>query len=82
MKAGTAQKLILNMLSTCAMVQTGKVYENLMINLRPVNIKLTKRMISIVKELTDYDDAEAESALRAHNWNIRETVDAARQNMR
>lgn len=82
MKAGTAQKLILNMLSTCAMVQTGKVYENLMINLRPVNIKLTQRMISIVTELTDYDETEAEAALQAHNWSIRETVDAARGDKR
>ncbi len=79
MKAGTAQKLILNMISTCAMVQTGKVYENLMINLRPVNIKLTRRMVSIVEELTDYNEAQAKAALEKHDWNIRKTVDAARR---
>lgn len=75
MKAGTSQKLILNMLSTCSMVKTGKVCENLMINLKPTNIKLTKRMISIVMELTDYDEEKAQKELEAHDWNIRSVVD-------
>lgn len=52
MKAGTAHKLVLNMLSTCGMVQTGKVRENLMINLKPTNQKLRRRMIGIVTALT------------------------------
>ena len=51
MKAGTAQKIILNMLSTVAMIKLGNVYENMMINLRPTNEKLKNRMIRIVNEI-------------------------------
>ena len=76
MKAGTAQKLILNMLSTCAMIKTGMVYENLMINLRPTNIKLTDRMVRIVIELTGTDNETAKKLLDENNWNIREAVDS------
>lgn len=53
MKAGTAQKMILNMLSTIAMIKLGCVYENMMVNLKPVNDKLTHRVIGIVEEITD-----------------------------
>ena len=51
LKAGTAHKMVLNMITTCAMSKTGKVYENMMINLRPSNIKLTARMVRIVTEI-------------------------------
>ncbi|MBQ9468258.1 MAG: N-acetylmuramic acid 6-phosphate etherase [Clostridia bacterium] len=74
MKAGTAQKLVLNALSTCAMIKTGKVYENLMINLKPSNAKLRARMIGIVKELTGLDEKESERLLEAHQWDIRRAV--------
>ena len=75
MKAGTAQKLVLNMLSTCAMIKNGKVYENLMINLRPTNKKLRERVIGIVMEITElsYDDAVA--LLDKNEWNIRRAVE-------
>jgi len=63
MKAGTAQKLILNMLSTCAMIQTGKVRENLMINVRPTNIKLVNRAIRIIRQLHECTEEEAKEAL-------------------
>ncbi len=75
MKAGTAQKLILNMLSTCAMVKTGKVYENLMINLKPSNIKLRRRVISIVCELCRCGEAEAVKLLDENGWVIRDAVE-------
>ncbi len=75
MKAGTAQKLILNMLSTCAMVKTGKVYENLMINLKPSNIKLRRRVISIVTELCKCSDDDAVKLLDKNDWVIRDAVD-------
>ena len=52
MKAGTAQKLILNMLSTGAMVKTGKVYGNLMINVSPTNEKLRQRAIGIIMKIS------------------------------
>ncbi len=75
LKAGTAQKLVLNMISTSVMVKTGKVRENLMINLAPSNIKLRARMISIVCELIGCDAAEAEERLDRNAWNINRAVD-------
>lgn len=74
LKAGTAQKLILNMISTASMVQTGKVYENMMINLKPTNIKLRARMIRIVSEIKNCDKNIAEKLLEENNWIIREAV--------
>ena len=51
LKAGTAHKMVLNMMTTCGMAQSGKVYENMMINLRPSNIKLKGRVIRITKDI-------------------------------
>lgn len=76
MKAGNAQKMVLNMLSTVAMVKTGKVYENLMINLRPTNQKLRGRMIGIVSELTGNDAAVAKRQLELYDWRIPAAVQA------
>ena len=76
MKAGNSQKFVLNMISTCAMVKTGKVYENLMINLRPTNIKLRRRMIGIVAEICEVDDTEAERLLTEHGFVIRNVFEA------
>lgn len=75
MKAGTAQKIILNMISTTAMVKCGYVYENLMINLKPTNKKLTKRMINIVTEILKCDSEMAEALLNNNGWNIRKAVE-------
>lgn len=74
MKAGTAQKIVLNMLSTVAMIKLGNVYENMMINLRPTNDKLKKRMIRIVTEIVGVNAQEAEALLEKSNWNIRAAV--------
>ena len=74
MKAGTAQKIVLNMISTCAMIKTGKVYENLMINLRPTNNKLKKRIIGIVRKICGCDESEALERLQKNNWVIRDAV--------
>lgn len=74
MKAGTAQKIVLNMISTCAMIKTGKVYENLMINLRPTNNKFKKRIIGIVREICGCDESEALERLQKNNWVIRDAV--------
>ena len=74
MKAGTARKIVLNMISTCAMIKTGKVYENLMINLRPTNNKLKKRIIGIVREICGCDESEALERLQKNNWVIRDAV--------
>lgn len=74
MKAGTAQKIILNMISTAAMVKCGCVYENMMINLKPTNKKLRKRMIGIVTEILHCTEERAESLLENSGWNIRLAV--------
>lgn len=74
MKSGTAQKLVLNMISTCAMIKTGKVYENMMINLKPTNKKLRARMVRIVTEIKNCDEKTAERLLEEHNWVIRDAV--------
>ena len=78
LKAGTAQKLVLNMLSTGAMIKTGKVMGNLMINVRPTNQKLRLRCIRIICELTGCDAQTAEQALDAHG-DIRAAVQAIGQ---
>jgi N-acetylmuramic acid 6-phosphate etherase len=63
LKAGTAQKMVCNMLSTAAMVQTGKTYRNLMIDLRPTNAKLLDRAIRIVAEAASVSEEVAAQAL-------------------
>ena len=76
MKAGTAQKMVTNMLSTCVMIRLGMVYENMMINLKPSNEKLRRRVISIVCEILRCPEDEAIALLDAHDWNIREAVES------
>ncbi len=75
MKAGTAQKIILNMISTAAMVKCGCVYENMMINLKPTNKKLRRRMIGIVTEIVGCTAEKAEELLEENGWNIRSAVE-------
>ncbi|MGR5463105.1 N-acetylmuramic acid 6-phosphate etherase [Photobacterium damselae] len=65
MKAGTAQKLVLNMLTTGAMIRTGKVFGNLMVDVEATNAKLIQRQTNIVMQATDCDVAQAEEALSA-----------------
>lgn len=62
LKSGTSQKLVANMLSTASMVGLGKVYGNLMVDVRPTNIKLVDRAIRIVQEATGCDRETAEVA--------------------
>lgn len=64
MKAGTAQKMLLNMLSTAAMVRSGKVYQNLMVDLHASNQKLEARAVRIVMQATDCDSVTANAALQ------------------
>lgn len=81
MKAGSAHKMILNMISTGVMIRLGNVYENLMINLRPSNIKLKKRMIGIVTEITGKDERSSEELLESHDWDIRDAVESCSENL-
>lgn len=75
LKAGTAQKIVLNTLTTCAMAKTGKVYENMMINLSPSNEKLKRRVVRIVTEILSCSEEEAIKRLEKNDWNIRKAVD-------
>ena len=63
LKAGTAQKLVLNMLSTGAMSRLGKVYSNLMINMQPTNEKLVHRAVRIVQLATETEEDVAADLL-------------------
>lgn len=74
LKAGTAHKMVLNMITTCAMTKIGNVYENLMINLRPTNDKLRDRTIRIVQEILACERDEAIEKLENNEWNIRRAV--------
>ncbi|WP_248925769.1 N-acetylmuramic acid 6-phosphate etherase [Paenibacillus hamazuiensis] len=66
LKAGTAQKMVLNMISTTAMIQLGKVYGNLMVNVQATNLKLRDRVVRIVIDATGADRETAEAySLRA-----------------
>ncbi|HOV94619.1 MAG TPA: N-acetylmuramic acid 6-phosphate etherase [Spirochaetales bacterium] len=65
MKAGTAQKLVLNMLTTASMVRLGKVYGNLMVDLMPVNRKLVERSKRLIRQATGCSKNEAEAAFIA-----------------
>ena len=74
LKAGTAQKLVLNMISTLLFVKCGYVYENMMVNLKPSNVKLRARVISIVREILNCSCEEAEEKLEASGWSIPEVL--------
>jgi len=74
MKAGTAQKLILNMLSTGAMIKLGKVYGNLMIDVKASNKKLKERALSIVMTATNCNRTIAEKALKKAKGSARTAV--------
>ena len=74
LKAGTAQKMILNMLSTGSMIKIGKTYENFMIDLKPVNEKLKDRAIRIVAEIAGVRLSEALSALLKCDWEIKTAI--------
>lgn len=65
MKAGTAQKLILNMLTTASMIRLGKIYRNLMVDLTPVNKKLVERSYRLIRQVTGCSRAAAETAFEA-----------------
>lgn len=71
LKCGTATKLILNIFTTLAMVRTGKVMGNLMVDLHPSNVKLRDRAERIVRELTGVSGAPVRAALEASGWDVR-----------
>ena len=74
LKAGTAQKLVLNMLSTASMIKLGKVYGNLMVDVQIANQKLQKRAVGIVTEIADVDDATAAELLSGANGRVKVAI--------
>jgi N-acetylmuramic acid 6-phosphate etherase len=81
MKAGTAQKMVLNMITTAAMVRSGKVYENLMVDLRPNSEKLIERGKRIVMLLTGLDYPGAEQVYESSGRNVKTAVIMVKKNI-
>ncbi len=81
MKAGTAQKMILNMLTTASMIKIGKTYENYMIDVQPTNIKLKDRAARIVSELACVDYKTAKSTLESCHYKVKESILALTKNI-
>lgn len=74
LKSGTAQKLVLNMISTGAMVKFGKVYQNLMVDMKATNVKLIDRACRMVVEATGMTRAEAEALLRQTDFEVKPAI--------
>ncbi len=74
LKAGTAQKIVLNMISTASMVKLGRVYQDLMIELRPANRKLASRINRIVSIAAGVDDDAAASLIKQADGNLKAAV--------
>ena len=74
MKAGTAQKIILNLLSSLIMVRLGRVYRGLMVDMRATNAKLRRRSEIMVSQITGCDDATAATALRSADGDLKAAV--------
>ncbi|ASW42365.1 N-acetylmuramic acid 6-phosphate etherase [Clostridium isatidis] len=74
LKAGTAQKLVLNMLSTGVMIKQGKVYGNLMVDVKASNEKLVERAKRIVCEATGAEREEAERVLEETNYDVKLSI--------
>ena len=81
LKAGTAQKMILNMLSTGSMIKIGKTYKNFMIDLQATNEKLKDRAIRIVSQLADVQFSEAFSTLLKCDWNVKTSIVSLKLNI-
>ena len=74
MKAGSAQKMVLNMLSTGAMVKIGKTYKNFMVDLKPTNTKLKNRAVRIVSDISGANSEDAKEILENNSYNIKEAI--------
>ncbi|MCH8978092.1 MAG: N-acetylmuramic acid 6-phosphate etherase, partial [Armatimonadetes bacterium] len=79
LKAGTSQKLVLNRISTAAMVLSGKVIENLMVDVEATNQKLKERCVRIVRELSTASDEKARRLLDEHSWDVRKVLEIVRE---
>ncbi|CAH0346969.1 N-acetylmuramic acid 6-phosphate etherase [Bacillus sp. CECT 9360] len=74
LKAGTAQKLVLNMISTATMIGIGKVYKNLMVDVQPTNLKLVERSKRIIMQAAETDEKTAEIFYRDANGDVKTAI--------
>ena len=74
LKAGTATKLVLNMLSTAAMIRAGRTKGDLMVDLRPTNAKLRARAVRMVRAELGIDEPAALARLKAAGWSVRRAI--------
>ncbi len=74
MKAGTATKMVLNAVTTGAMARAGKVYENLMVDVRPSNQKLIRRAVRLICTISGADENTARALLAASGNNVKTAV--------
>ncbi|HSG31831.1 MAG TPA: N-acetylmuramic acid 6-phosphate etherase [Thermodesulfobacteriota bacterium] len=74
MKAGTATKMILNMITTAVMIKLGKTYKNLMVDVQPKSLKLRSRAVRIVKQLVGTTENKSKSLLESANWQVKPAV--------
>lgn len=79
MKAGTSQKMVLNMISTATMIQLGKVYGNLMVDVQVKNEKLRQRAIGLIQQIAEVDPARAEALLKESGRSVKVAVVMARR---
>ena len=81
LKAGTAQKMVLNMITTGSMIKIGKTYENFMIDLKATNEKLKDRAIRIVSQIAKVDNAIAFEKLSQCDWKIKTAIVSLTKNV-
>jgi len=74
MKSGTAQKMVLNMLTTASMIKIGKTYENFMVDVQPTNTKLQDRASRIVSEIADITYEKAQDFLAKSNYQVKPAI--------
>ena len=79
LKAGTATKMALNMITTGAMIRWGKVYDNLMVDLTPVNRKLRARAARLVSQIAEVEAEHAWTLLEEGDWNVKVAAVMARR---
>ena len=75
MKAGTAQKMILNMFSTAVFIKMGYTYRNYMVNMIPNNSKLKKRSIAMLCDILEIDEEKAQQQLEKYDWSIKTAIE-------
>jgi N-acetylmuramic acid 6-phosphate etherase len=79
LKAGTAQKMVLNMLSTGVMIKLGYVYSNLMINVKPINKKLKERIVDMINIVTNEDKDKIRKILEKNGYNAKNAIEVLKK---